>query len=168
MKKSLGAMVAIMVVAILIGTFITAKSSTAGETGRDGRFIAYDNGTVLDTKTKLMWAAKDNGSTINWADAKSYCENYRGGGYTDWRMPTQDELAGLYDEAKIYKADNGKIFHLTKLIHLTSVVVWASEGSADTERASTSESFIFYNGKRFRSRSMNFTDNSALPVRSRK
>ena len=102
MKKTLGTMVAIMVVAILIGTFITAKSSTAGEKARDGRFIAYDNGTVLDTKTNLMWAAKDNGSDINWADAKSYCENYRGGGYTDWRMPTTDELAGLYDAAKTY------------------------------------------------------------------
>jgi len=28
----------------------------AGEIGRDGRFIAYDNGTVLDTETGLMWA----------------------------------------------------------------------------------------------------------------
>jgi hypothetical protein len=64
--------------------------SGASEIGRDGRFIAYDNGTVLDTKTNLMWAAKDNGSDINWSNAKSYCENYRGGGYKDWRMPTQD------------------------------------------------------------------------------
>jgi hypothetical protein len=44
-----------------------------------------------------MWAAKDNGSPISWPEAKKYCENYRGGGYMDWRMPTQDELAGLYD-----------------------------------------------------------------------
>jgi hypothetical protein len=73
MKKSLGTRVAITVVAILIGTFITAKSSTAEETARDGRFIAYDNGTVLDTKTNLMWAAHDNGSNINWSNAKSYC-----------------------------------------------------------------------------------------------
>lgn len=62
MKKSLETMVAIMVVAILIGTFIVAKSSTAGETGKDGRFIAYDNGTVLDTQTNLMWPVKDNGT----------------------------------------------------------------------------------------------------------
>jgi len=74
---------------------------TTGETARDGRFIAYSNGIVSDTRTNLMWAAKDNGSGINWANAKSYYENYRGGGYTDWRMPTQDELAGLYDAAKI-------------------------------------------------------------------
>jgi len=168
MKKMLGTMVAILVMAILIGTFIVAKSSLAGEKTRDGRFIAYENETVLDTKTKLMWAAKDNGNTVNWSDAKSYCENYRGGGYTDWRMPTQDELAGLYDETKTYKADNGKTFHLTKLIHLTSFVVWASEGSASTDRTATSASFIFYNGKRFRARSVNFSEICALPVRSSK
>jgi hypothetical protein len=51
------------------------------ETRRDGRFIAYDNGTVLDTKTSLMWAAKDNGRDTTWESGKSYCENYRGGGY---------------------------------------------------------------------------------------
>ncbi len=39
--------------------------SAANEIKRDGRFIAYDNGTVLDTSTNLMWAAKDNGEDIN-------------------------------------------------------------------------------------------------------
>lgn len=97
-----------------------------GEIARDGRFIAYKNGTVLDKKTNLMWAAKDNGSDINWANAKSYCENYRGGGYTDWRMPTQDELEGLYDAGKTYNSDCGNV-HLTELIHLTCTWVWASE-----------------------------------------
>ena len=67
------------------------------------RFIANSNGTVLDTQTDLLWAAKDNGSGINWQDAKKYCENYRGGGYSDWRMPTQEELGGLYDAGKSYK-----------------------------------------------------------------
>jgi hypothetical protein len=96
----------------------------------DGRFIAYDDGTVLDTKTKLMWGGKDNGRDINWRDAKSYCEAYREGGYTDWRMPTQDELAGLYDKSKTYKIDCGLFgsnVHLTELICLTCDNIWASE-----------------------------------------
>jgi len=139
MKKSLGMIVTIIVLAILIGIFITTKSSTAGETGRDGRFIAYDNGTVLDTKTNLMWAAKDNGSNIKWADAKSYCDNYRGGGYTDWRMPTLDELTGFYDEAKGYepscpdgehKDSSSRVIqgfvHSTELIRLSCDLIWAS------------------------------------------
>ncbi|MCE5264361.1 MAG: hypothetical protein LLG97_12605 [Deltaproteobacteria bacterium] len=71
MKKTLGTMVAIMVVAILTGTFITLPNAMAGETGKDDRFIAYENGTVLDKKTNLMRPAKDNGNDINYANAMS-------------------------------------------------------------------------------------------------
>jgi hypothetical protein len=157
MKKSLGTMVAIMVVAILMGTFITAKSSTAGEKARDGHFIAYDNGTVLDTKTKLMWAAKDNGGNIYWQDAKSYCENYRGGGYTDWRMPTKYELSDLYD-----KAITGKYgHHLTNLITLTGCCIWASDKTFSDHYAN----FDFIKGRRSAS---SFNNSRALPVRSGK
>ena len=79
-------------------TVASANVSTRlREIARDGNFIAYDNGVVLDTTTNLMWAAKDNGENIDWHDAKKECENYRGGGYTDWRLPTQDELLTLYD-----------------------------------------------------------------------
>jgi hypothetical protein len=98
--------------------------STANETRKDLRFISYDNGTVLDTNTNLMWASKDNGRKINWADAKSYCENYRGGGYTDWRMPTKDELSGLHEPSK----KNRLGFQLTELIDLSSACQWASYG----------------------------------------
>jgi hypothetical protein len=91
------------------------------------RFIANSDGTVLDTKTNLMWAEKDNGNDIRWLNAKSYCENYREGGYTDWRMPTQDEIAGLYDAGKTYKSNCGNQVHLTKLIHMTCSFLWASE-----------------------------------------
>ena len=43
-----------------------------------------------------MWAAKDNEYDLNWVSAKSYCEDYRGGGYKDWRMPTEEELKGIF------------------------------------------------------------------------
>jgi hypothetical protein len=138
------------------------STSTARQTGRDGRFIAYDDGTVLDTKTNLMWAAKDNGSDINWANAKSYCRNYRGGGYTDWRMPTQDELAGLYDSAKIYRSPCGFDVHLTELIRLSCTWAWASE-----TRGSGAAGFIFNNGARSWD-PQSSKANRVLPVRSAK
>jgi hypothetical protein len=97
------------------------------EIGKDGRFTAYDDGTVLDRRSGLMWAAKDNGADIHWQGARSYCENYREGGYTDWRMPTQDELAGLYDKAKGYTSVCGDEAHLTELIRLTCYWTWASD-----------------------------------------
>lgn len=107
--------------------------STANENGKEGRFIIYENGTVLDTSTNLMWATKDNGADINWKDAKSYCENYRGGGYTDWRMPTQVELERLYKSK-------------TKQIKLTNDVVWASETRSIP--ISYAAYFDFFYGKR--------------------
>jgi len=138
---------------------------TKSEIARGGRFIAYDNGTVKDTKTGLMWAAKDNGGEIKWRDAKRYCENYRGGGYTDWRMPTLDELAGLYDRSKSYKPTQSIYnVHLTELIKLSKCCMWASE-----TRIFYAANFSFQGGDRYWTEW--FFDshyNRALPVRSGK
>jgi uncharacterized caspase-like protein len=134
-----------------------------GEIGRDGRFIAYDNGTVLDTRTNLMWAAKDNGRNIDWANAGIYCESYRGGGYTDWRMPTQEELAGLYATGKAYKSDCGMNAHLTELIRLTCTAPWASE-----THGSEAAIFGFDPGKRYWAPQSRNNGTRALPVRSGK
>ncbi len=149
------------------------------ETETDGRFVAYDDGTVLDTKTNLMWAAKDNGSALSWPNAASYCESSRGGGYSDWRLPTRDELVGLYDAAKSYKLtaaakdvraggpNDVSEVHLTKLIHLTGSSAWTSD--ADN---STGSAYIFsfhYGGNPVqRPQDVNFVDfdGRALPVRS--
>ena len=92
------------------------------------RFIPYDNGTVLDTKTNLMWAARDNGKTIDWNEAKAYCEQYRGGDYPDWRMPTERELMGLYDGS--FQREPGE-YHLTSRITLTDSRIWAVEYRSD-------------------------------------
>jgi hypothetical protein len=134
--------------------------STANEIKRDGRFIAYSDGTVLDTKTNLMWAANDNGSNINLQSVKSYCANYRGGGYTDWRMPTQDELSGLYDNAKTYKSECGYDVHLTELIHLTCCCPLASDISG-----SDVAYFFFTPGTRRWTSQSDSSNARALPVR---
>jgi hypothetical protein len=129
---------------------------------RDGRFIAYGDGTVLDTQTNLMWAAKDNGSDINWANAKTYCEKYRGGGYTDWRLPTQNELIGLLDANKSQKAECGipAIHIATDLIQLTCWWVWGSE-----TRGSDAAGFHFGKGPRSLMPQSDASDGRALPVR---
>jgi len=167
MKKSSGTMVAIMMVVILIGTFIMAKYAAAGEKARDDRFIAYDNGTALDTKTNLMWAAKDNGRDIEWQDAKFYCENYHGGGYKDWRMPTLDELEGVYDKRKARPAacsDHNGIHIATELIDVTCLCLWASETNSSTDEAAI---FDFGPGIRSAFNSQQVLCR-ALPVRSGK
>jgi hypothetical protein len=42
-------------------------------------------------------------------------------------MPTSDDLASLYDNAKTYRSDCGYDVHLTSLIRLTCSWIWASE-----------------------------------------
>lgn len=133
--------------------------STAQDQDGGNRFIAYDNGTVLDTKTNLMWAAANNWKNVDWAQANSYCENYRGGGYTDWRMPTQDELAELYDENKTYSTYCGDA-HITPMIRLACSRVWATDWYSN----GTAAVFQFRDGKRLRW-VPTATANRALPVR---
>jgi hypothetical protein len=117
------------------------------------RFMDSKEGVVLDTKTNLMWAAQDNGGITNWANAKSYCENYRGGGYTDWRMPTQDELAELYASGD----------HNKDKIKLSGEGVWASE-----TRGSDAAIFNLVSGVRLWFGLSVSVDARALPVRSGK
>jgi hypothetical protein len=138
---------------------IAARLLARKEIGSDGRFVAYDDGTVLDEESGLMWAAKDNEADINWQGAKNYCENYRGGGYTDWRMPTQDELAGLYDS--VVKGHNG--YHLTTLITLTKCCPWASE-----VHDSRAAEFDFRSSVRYWSLGSDNREGRAIPVRSGK
>jgi hypothetical protein len=157
----------LLIVSIVL--FLCAWFAFADETARDGRFIAYDNGTVLDTKTNLMWAAQDNGSDVNWTKAKSYCENYHGGGYTNWRMPTQDELAGLSDKSKAYKgASCGYDVYITKLIRLTCGFVWASETRTAANGVDIAAAFSFSENEREWTGQMLGDSNRALPVRSNK
>ena len=91
------------------------------------RFVKNSNGTVTDNKTGLMWAAKDNGTPISWMDAQSYCKDYSGGGFTDWRMPTLDELSGLYDPNE----KNKRGYSISHLIETTAASCWASETQED-------------------------------------
>ncbi len=74
-------------------------------------YTAYDNGTVLDSKTGLMWMRCALGQrwdghtcvgeavTMNWETA---CQQKGDGfaGYTDWRIPTIGELKTLIDQSQ--------------------------------------------------------------------
>ena len=107
----------------IIGFFVMPAMASS-------RFANNGDGTVTDTKTGLMWAVKDNGSLINWQSARSYCQDYQGGGHNDWRMPTLSELASLYEP----KDQNKHGYHVNKLIDISAASSWASE-TRDNEAA---------------------------------
>ena len=87
--------------------------------------------TILDRRTGIMWAEKDNEEEINWIDANAYCENYREGDYKNWRLPTINELEELYK--------NGSY----KKVKLNNVWIWSSDKKGD----STAYYFSFFSGK---------------------
>jgi hypothetical protein len=66
-----------------------SKEASAQETQVRGYWV--------DPATGLMWAGKDNGENVNWHRAMTYCRDLRLAGYSDWRLPTIDELQGIYD-----------------------------------------------------------------------
>jgi len=146
---------------------IAAMAMVASACASNDRFIVHHmNGTVLDTKTNLMWAAKDNGSDVNWPGAKSYCENYFAGGYKDWRMPTKDELASLYDAQQTREAPcagNFNIHVTTDFIKTTCFATWSSD-----TRGSDAAHFNFVYGKEFWYLPSHTYGIRALPVRSNK
>jgi hypothetical protein len=131
---------------LFLGTFVSAEYAAAE------RFVNNKDGTVTDTQTGLMWANKDNGSDINWNNAKSYCERYSGGGKSGWRMPTIAEL-GQLRKSGAYGS----------VIQKTGPFVWSSE-----TQGSAAAYFYFDLGERDWDRQSYDETIRALPVRSGK
>lgn len=152
-------MFVIAIIPIIASTIVACASN-------DRFIIHHGNGTVLDTKTNLMWAGKDNGSDVNWAGAKSYCDNFRAGNYNDWRMPTSDELASLYDAKQTLNAPcagNFNIHLTTELIKITCFEAWSSE-----TRDSQAANFNYVHGNQRWYPQIQTYGTRALPVRSNK
>jgi hypothetical protein len=93
-------------------------SSTLEEAGRDGLYVAHANGIVSDTGTGLEWVVGPD-KDMSWNDAKSWVEglNLAGGG---WRMPTVDELEGLYKKGA---GDR----NMTSLLKNSGWDIWSGE-----------------------------------------
>lgn len=84
---------ALAITAIVLGSVGAAASQTApGDVWKD-------------SATGLTWAVKDNGTSVSSNEARDYCSKLRAGGFSDWRLPTIDELSDIYDKSvkKLYK-----------------------------------------------------------------
>ncbi|HNT35643.1 MAG TPA: DUF1566 domain-containing protein, partial [bacterium] len=99
----------------IIGTIATGvtRSDATGDDGhyRKGKprsFRDNGNGTVTDNNTGLIWvkdpSAAGVGGTYTWSDAITACENLVYAGYSDWRLPTVQELSTLVDAGRFNPA----------------------------------------------------------------
>ena len=78
------------------------------ENGRPLDYVQNDyqdngDGTVTDRATGLIWQQSGSKKSLKYENAKKYVEGLnrdRFAGYTDWRLPTVDELASLLEPEK--------------------------------------------------------------------
>ncbi|MBO7126506.1 DUF1566 domain-containing protein [bacterium] len=64
-----------------------------------------DDKVVLDNNTGLMWQQTIPAETYTWGSwgtPQRYCNNLTYAGYSDWRLPTVQELLTIADNSKIY------------------------------------------------------------------
>ena len=57
---------------------------------------AHAQGAWTDAKTRLTWTAADNGYGVTAIQAANYCRKLTAGGFTDWSLPSIEELQSLF------------------------------------------------------------------------
>ena len=116
---------------------VPAANSPAPSTTRSaqavGGFVDEGGGVLSDARNGNEWSQSDNGSSIDWKDAKRYCRK-RGSG---WRLPNGFELKGIFDRAQSTRCGNATC-RVSRLFDLSAASVWTSE-----QRGSTL-SMVFY------------------------
>jgi len=103
----------------------------------DPRFKNNRDNTVTDLEQGLMWKQQDSYQErkewINWESAQLYIQEInenKFSGYSDWRLPTREELLTLYEEDKsipwFYYWTTNEV-HLDPVFGYTSCCFWTSE-----------------------------------------
>jgi len=66
--------------------------------------------TVTDNNTGLMWQQNVDAVTRTWDVAGTYCTGLTTGGYTDWRLPNENELMSIVDYGTFNPSINTTLF----------------------------------------------------------
>jgi len=83
-----------------------------------------NNGTVTDRATGLMWQKGGSSDGMEWLKAKEYVNqlnNERFAGYSDWRLPTIEELASLMKSMK------AKGMYIDPLFSEVQEICWSAD-----------------------------------------
>ena len=102
-----------------------AQPIMAAEAKTEARFQLLSGPIVLDSRTGLMWATRDNGKDATFYDAEKHCDLLRTGGYDDWRLPDIKELMTLYLPGK----RNSSGCFMSDLFKLSECSFWSSYSS---------------------------------------
>lgn len=101
-------------------TMLSTSFASEKRIGHTNVFIDHGDGTVTDTRSGLMWMRPaigqiwQNGTCTGAAKLFSLSEAFsfkcNFAGYSDWGLPTIDELKGLIMDAQAFPAQSGRYF----------------------------------------------------------
>jgi len=99
------------------------------------RFNDNGDGTISDKKLNVMWKKDDSFQDlkkwINWFKSQEYFKKINEesfAGYSNWRLPTEDEAWSLFDLKKINTDKYGDDIYLDPIFGPGSVgVTWTSD-----------------------------------------
>lgn len=113
------------------------------------------DGTITSPDTGLMWTQKDSysdlGRCLDWHESGEYVKQLRTGGYADWKMPSLQELATIYDSTKdsVIGWDHDERFpmRISELFAVGAAYwVWASDHMITDLTECCAMSFYFVKG----------------------
>src|SRR3990167_10096692 len=67
-------------------------------------FVDNGNGTITDSATGLMWQQKTPDQRFTFEEAEKYAAELSLAGFSDWRVPTVDELRSMVVHSRINPA----------------------------------------------------------------
>ena len=88
------------------------------------------NRIIVDKKTGLRWQDNDYQQQLNWLKALRYCNDLSLENYSDWRLPSKDELNALYPRKNILKFIANKWFKDSTSVYWTSTTTEGYQGKA--------------------------------------
>jgi adenylate cyclase len=91
-------------------------------------FVDNGDGTVTDRATGLLWQKSGSSRSVTWRRAKLYIDKLNRNqfaGYSDWRLPTIDELASLLEKSK----KDG--LHIDPVFDRKQIRCWSSDNRPD-------------------------------------
>jgi hypothetical protein len=90
--------------------------------------------TWTDRANQLTWARQDNGTDVHWRQATTYCAELRLGSYSNWRLPTIEEIATIYDAGEVSTCGQSEC-KIKPGITLSSSVEWTSSAGKTSSEA---------------------------------
>ena len=120
-------------------------------------FVDNEDGTISDFKTGLMWQRDGSNDVMEHSDAIKYIDSLNKNnfaGYSDWRLPTLEELASLLEN----KGKGG--IYIDSVFNSDQRWCWSS----DTRASSGAFNVTFYYGRVYSSNL--FDSNYVRAVRS--